>query len=213
MSAQSDPQCTRRTFDLAAAGDAMAWRQIVAQYSPRVFALLVKQCGDRELAEELTQAAFVQIVTSIGRYDDQGRFDAYVFRIAMNKLRDEMRRRGRQAMTMDMTGARQDDGGGSVWEQTQHRIIDRHPTGSADPFEQASRSEQVELVRSAIAKLSDADQEVLHLRHIAGLSFVQIADTLDQPVGTVLARGHRALKKLRTMLESAAEESPSGACE
>ena len=48
--------------------------------------------------------------------------------------------------------------------------------------------------------MTEADQEVLHLRHTAGLSFAEIAETLEQPLGTVLARGHRALNKLRKLM-------------
>jgi RNA polymerase sigma-70 factor (ECF subfamily) len=68
-------------------------------------------------------------------------------------------------------------------------------------LERISRAEQVELLREAIAGLNAADQEILALRHTAGLSFAQIAETLGQPLGTVLARGHRALGKLRKLLE------------
>ncbi len=62
-------------------------------YSGRLYALLVRQCGDGELAEEITQATFVKVVTQIGRYREQGKFEPWLFRIAMNQLRDEMRRR------------------------------------------------------------------------------------------------------------------------
>ena len=82
---------------LAAKGDAGAWRGVVEAYAGRVFALLARRCGDRELAEELTQAVFVKVVTRIGGYRDTGRFEPWLFQIAMNTLRDEMRRRGRQA--------------------------------------------------------------------------------------------------------------------
>ena len=116
----------------------------------------------------------------------------------MNRLCDEMRRRKRQAKTMDMTGGRSDEPG--QWSVVEDKIADRDMTDRTSPMERASRSEQVDRLRDAVSQLSDADQQILYLRHTAGLSFAQIAETLDEPLGTVLARGHRALGKLRKLL-------------
>ena len=198
-------------LSLAGAGDGDAWRQLVEQFAGRVFGLLVRQCGDRELAEEITQATFVKVVSHIDRYDEQGRFESWLFRIAMNRLRDEMRRRKRQARPMDMSpgGNGQDDGaggGGGQWQAVQDKIVDRRD--NEDPFESVSRKEQIQQLKDAIATLGEADQEILHLRHTAGLSFAQIAETLEQPLGTVLARGHRALGKLKKiMLDNEQEDA------
>lgn len=203
---------------LAAGGDAEAWRALVEAYTKRVYALLVRQCGDRELAEEITQATFVKVVAKIGDYREQGKFEPWLFRIAMNGLRDEMRRRKRQARPMDMSGGSGEadsgaaPGGGSAWAVAEGKLRDRAGGGGSldasdtAPFERVSRAEQVELLRAAIARLGPADREILALRHTAGLSFAQIAQTLDEPLGTVLARGHRALGKLRKLLAGDEED-------
>ena len=82
----------------ASTGDQEAWRSIVNCYGPRVFGLLRVQCGDPELAEELTQSTFCTVASKISDgYQESGRFEAWLFRIAMNRLRDEMRRRKRHA--------------------------------------------------------------------------------------------------------------------
>ncbi len=188
-----------------------AWRKIIDQFAPRVFGLLVRQCGDRELAEEITQATFVKIVANLGKYDEQGRFEPWLFRIAMNRLRDEMRRRKRQAKPMDMTaasgGTESAAGGsnvsGSQWAAVQDKIIRQtaeENRDDEDPLAKISRAEQVERLQAAIATMSEADQQILHLRHTAGMSFAEIAESLQQPLGTVLARGHRALGKLKNLM-------------
>ncbi|MEM8738708.1 MAG: RNA polymerase sigma factor [Planctomycetota bacterium] len=199
---EAEPAATLRA---ASAGDPAAWRRLIESYSGRVYGLLVQQCGDRDLAEELTQVTFVKLVDQLGQaaggYREQGRFEAWLFRIAMNKLRDEMRRRKRQARPTDMTpGSGRGDpspggGGGQIFAAP----ADEGDLGE-DPAEALGRAEQVHRLRRVIATLPEADREVLHLRHTAGLSFAQIAETLDQPLGTVLARGHRALKKLKTQM-------------
>lgn len=191
----------------AAAGDAGAWRRLVAAYTPRLHGLLLRQCGDRDLAEELTQATFVKIAASLGQesgYEERGRFEPWLFRIAINALRDEMRRRGRQARSVDMSpGAMAGRVGPHGRSEAAHLLADADGQGGSDPVEQVSQQEQVEQLRLAVQELSEAEQRVLHLRHTAGLSFAQIAETLGEPLGTVLARGHRALGKLRKKLENA----------
>lgn len=184
----------------AARGDAQAWRRIVEAYTPRVFGLIVHQTGDRELAEEIAQATFVSLVENLKGYDEFGRFEAWLFRIAMNRLRDEMRRRKRQARTMDMSPA--DGEEESEWAGVQTKVVDLAGTqDNLSPLDQMARKEQVERLRLAVAAMSEADRVVLTLRHTAGLSFAEIAKTLGEPLGTVLARGHRALAKLKKTLE------------
>lgn len=175
------------TLKAAAAGDADAWRQLVESYSGRVFGLLYRQCGDGELAEEITQATFAKVVQRLGDYREQGRFEAWLFRIAVNRLRDEMRRRKRQAITVD-------------FEATPPEALGRTDDGPT-PQAVLQQAERIDALRKAISKLPDADRQILEMRYTAELGFAQIAEILGQPLGTVLARGHRALKKLRDMLD------------
>jgi len=178
------PEAVERLVRLAADGDEAAWRTLVDVYARRVFALLRSRGCDRELAEELTQGAFVKVARVLGRggYSEQGKFEAWLFRIAMNGLRDEARsRRRRPSQPLP-------EGSGPYPAHT--------PPAGPDPAD-ARRLAQ------AVAQLGQADREVIELRHRADMSFRQIADMLGQPMGTVLARHHRALRKLRSMLEGA----------
>ncbi len=170
------------TLQRAAAGDETAWRDIVDTYSPRVFGLIRAQCGSTDLAEEITQSTFCTIVERIGRYSELGRFESWLFRIAMNRLRDEMRRRKRQANPVETEA-----------------LVGL--AGAGDPVEgPGSDSGDLTALQAALDRLSEADRRVVHLRHFTGLSFARIAEILGEPLGTVLARQHRALKKLRQHL-------------
>lgn len=194
-----------QTLAAASSGDGQAWAQLVSAYSGRVFGLIYKQCKDRELAEEIAQEAFVKVVQKLTQHDgyrEQGKFEPWLFRIAMNKLRDEMRRRGRQARPMDMSPAAtaSSNDAASGWASAESGVLAGGPSMPDAPLDQLDRAEQVGLLKQAIAALPEADQEVLHLRHTAGLSFAQIAEALDQPLGTVLARGHRAIGKLKKLM-------------
>jgi RNA polymerase sigma-70 factor (ECF subfamily) len=168
------------TLKRAATGDQQAWREIVEAYSSRVYGLVKAHCGNPDLAEEITQSAFCTIAAKLGAYTELGKFEAWLFRIAMNRLRDEMRRRKRQAT--------------SVEHDTLVGLAGAADAGS-QPTQPLSDSE-LDALRSAMIRLSESDQRIIYLRHYGGLSFKQIADALGEPLGTVLARQHRALKKL-----------------
>lgn len=176
-----------RWVSQAAEGDQDAWRALVDAYARRVFGLLRSQGCDPARAEEITQSVFVTVarVVGQGRYAEQGRFDAWLFRVAMNRLRDDARARKRRA-TYEMGEEAEAIGmpAASVHGQEDH--ADLH---------------------GALATLAPADREVIELRHRANMSFKQIAEALEQPLGTVLARHHRALRKLRATLEGASKST------
>jgi RNA polymerase sigma-70 factor (ECF subfamily) len=172
------------TLQRAAAGDEAAWRDIVDAYTPRVFGLIRAQCGNVDLAEEITQSTFCTVVERIGRYTELGRFESWLFRIASNRLRDEMRRRRRQAIPVE--------------SETLVGLAGTDDDAEPDPTE--SGSQDVNALSAALDRLSESDRHVIHLRHFTGLSFAAIAEILGEPLGTVLARQHRALKKLRQHL-------------
>ncbi len=183
----------------AADGDEASWRELVELYAPRVFGLLRANCGDPDLAEEIAQSTFCTVAGKIGQYIEEGRFESWLFRIAMNRLRDEMRRRRRQAVTTD--------------HESLAGLAGKGRGDGATPPSTADLSDDILALRAAMQELPDADREIVHLRHFAGLSFKEIAAVLDQPLGTVLARQHRALKKLAAILGPAIGEPTESSAE
>ena len=184
MSSDSDKSRLQATLRRIADGDESAWREIIDAYGSRVYALLFSRCRNAELAEEIAQSTFCTVVTKFDSYVEVGKFESWLFRIAMNRLRDEMRRRGRHAIP----------------------VAQEAFSGVAAPSDPGpSDSDQRELQQSlwdAIGELPEADQQILHLRHVSEMSFKQIAEVLEQPLGTVLARHFRALKRLRDKMGS-----------
>ena len=90
----------------AAGGDERAWRRLIDLFARRVFALAKSRCRNAEVAEEITQSVFATVASklSLGEYTEQGRFESWIFRVTMNRLRDEMRRARRQASPTDPEG-------------------------------------------------------------------------------------------------------------
>tara|TARA_B100000959_G_scaffold183943_1_gene192264 strand:- start:646 stop:1359 length:714 start_codon:yes stop_codon:yes gene_type:complete len=167
----------------AASGDETAWRFLVDAYSNRVFALIRSKCGNEELAEEITQSTFCTIAQKLASYTETGKFEAWLFRIAMNRMRDEMRRRKRHAVPME------------------NEMIGALSAGVSDVRDDEEMEVAVQRLRAAVRQLSSSDQDIIHMRHSAGMSYKQIADVLGEPLGTVLARQHRALGKLRSLMD------------
>ncbi len=171
-------------LERAAHGDDAAWRIVVERFSGRVYGLLRSQGADPELAEEIAQSVFCTVAAKLAEYVDEGRFESWLFRIAMNRLRDEARRRKRHART--------------AGDPEAFDAMAVAPRGNAD---ERAAPEELSALQEAMARLSASDREIIDLRHIGGLSFKQMADVLGEPLGTLLARHHRALAKLRALLE------------
>ncbi|MCB9846670.1 MAG: sigma-70 family RNA polymerase sigma factor [Phycisphaeraceae bacterium] len=177
-------------LEAAARGDAGAWRTLVGSYAHRVFALARSRMHDDDRAEEITQSVFVTVATKLrdGGYSERGRFESWLFRVAMNRIRDEARRERRQASPVAPESLR----------GVEAREPEESPYGDV-----AFRA-----LREALSQLGEADREVIHLRHQAGMSFKEIAELLGEPLGTLLARHHRALRKLKAIMGSRREALP-----
>lgn len=190
----------------AARGDQQAWRVLVDQYSGRVYGVLRAQGADPERAEEITQSVFCTVASKLATYVEQGHFESWLFRIAMNRLRDDARRRRRHARSVGdlealdamadraapVRGSGGSGGGGG-------------PGSGGDGGGLGGLSaEESAALRAAMDRLSPADRQVVDLRHVGGLSFKQMSEVLGEPLGTLLARHHRALQKLRGYLEGTA---------
>jgi RNA polymerase sigma-70 factor (ECF subfamily) len=168
----------------AAAGDESAWRKLIDLFSRRVFALAKSRCRDTGLAEEITQSVFATVASKLptGEYAEQGKFESWIFRVTMNRLRDEMRRVRRHASPTDPEGFAS--------------------MPAADGPSPRELSPELVRLRDAMDGLAPADREIVELRHHGGLSFKQLSELLNEPLGTLLARHHRALKKLQSILSA-----------
>lgn len=189
----TEPDELSNLVALAARGDESAWVELVGLYARRVFAMARSRLHDDELAEEITQSVFVTVATKLGQssYTEQGRFEPWLFRITMNRVRDLCRKRSRHATP----------------------IAPEHFAGiqgRPDPDKEIAEEQQGQLdaLRNAMQQLNDTDREIIELRHHGQLSFKQIADLTGDPIGTLLARHHRALKKLRSLVEPDSTNQP-----
>jgi RNA polymerase sigma-70 factor (ECF subfamily) len=184
---EADADRLRAMVAGAAAGDECAWEAIVGEYGRRIFAMAKSRLGDPEAAEEIAQGVFATLAEKLrdgaGAYDERGRFESWLFRITMNRVRDEGRRRRRRAadtgpLSLGSAATAAGDDGPDLETEDLHRL------------------------RRSVQTLDEKDREIIELRHHGELPFATIAAMLGEPLGTVLARHHRALKKIRRAIEA-----------
>lgn len=166
--------------------------QLVSGYAHRIFGLLVRLTSSRDVAEELMQETFLRMVRTIDLYEHDGRFEPWLFRIAANLARDHVRRRRRRGRTLSLDATAHDP------DLEREDLLD-----SALPPPEAGleREEQRRRLGEGLKRLNPAEREILALRHDAELSFKEISELLRIPMGTALARAHRALQRLRDSIE------------
>ncbi|MBL7139636.1 MAG: RNA polymerase sigma factor [Planctomycetes bacterium] len=162
-------------------GDTENVERLLVSFAPRVYGLLLHMVGRRDVAEDLMQETMLRAFRSLDTYQPEGKFRAWIFRIASNQARDWIRRQGRE-VNRDVDG------------------VDPPVAAEADPDAGAIARERARRVEQAMARLAAPDREVLLMRYYGDLTFKNIAQATGEPLGTVLARAHRALKKLGNLI-------------
>ena len=132
----------------------------------------------------------LRLVRRLKSYDDRGRFEPWLFRIAANLIRDRFRRLKVRPTPASLSGDGEDEGltgriAGPA-EAVDHGLV------AADASTALNR---------AMANLETTTREMILLRHFSEMSFRDIAEIYDCPIGTVLARVHRGLRALRGIMK------------
>jgi RNA polymerase sigma-70 factor (ECF subfamily) len=186
-----------------ASGDEGAFVVAYDRHAAFVFSSVARFLGDRETAGEVVQDAFVTLWRRARQFDaGTGSMLTWLLAIArhraIDRLRAEGRRPGRDAISLDATigpdgrPARTFERG----EAPRELVADT----ATDPGTVASRRWVQSVVRTGIAELPEQEREVLILGYALDLSQSQIAARLDWPIGTVKSRTRRALAQLRSRL-------------
>ena len=170
------------------AGDVAAFEPLVEKYRQRVWRLAFQVLRDREEAWDCTQDAFVRAFQSLASFRGQSAFYTWLFRIAMNVATDRLRARGAQARAFGTQPVPAEE-----WERTA-------PDPGSQPDQAALGAERRLRIRRALDTLPPNARTIIMLSDVEGLSYREIADVLNCPIGTVMSRLHNARKRLRSAL-------------
>ena len=187
---EKTPQISdERLVELSLDGDEGAFGVLVRRYQRRLTAFLSQLVGDMELARELSQEAFVRAWSALERFNPKYRFSTWLFRIAHNLGIDQLRRRRLLTTPLYRTDSEGDEVEVVVPD------LDKDPLGHLENRALASE------LREVIDGLRPEYRELVLLRHFGGLSYQEIADFTEMPLGTVknkLFRAHSVLRKALT---------------
>ena len=178
------------------AGEAAAFNRLVEDRSGEVYALLYRLTEDPEEARDLAQETFLRAFQSIARFRGEADLRTWLYRIAINQARNRWRwwRRRRRSETVSLDAS---DGEGGL--PLGLRLCD---SKQVDPEQAALLRERETKLRKALRSLGSSYREAVILRDIEGLSYEEIAATLEISVGTVKSRLARGRLELRRKLES-----------
>ncbi len=178
-------------------GDREAYSQLVRRYQRRILHAMWRATGNRDDAEELSQAVFCRAYFALASFDPQYRFSSWIFRIAHNLSINHLKRGGREVPLEDLSDAA--------------RVGSRAPADpDSRPEEHLAQREIARSVRRAIAELPEEFREVIALRHLMEMSYVEIGEALELPMGTVKSRIARGRKLLAERLAEGRARPESG---
>jgi RNA polymerase sigma-70 factor (ECF subfamily) len=176
---------------LAGARNADAFEAIFDRHAGAAYSLAYRMCGERELAEEIVQEAFLALWRGVGSYQPgRGSLRNWLLGGVRNRMIDAFRARARSVPVAGATAG--DEAAAAV-------------PGRADTEAEAISRAEAREIRSALEQLPDEQRRVIELAYFGGLSHTEIAAMLGVPAGTVKGRMRLGLGKLRGNLPTPVE--------
>ncbi len=196
MTANDDRELMLLAGRGAASGSREAFDALVTRWQGRLLTFFVRQCGDRELAEDCTQEVFVRLYKARDRYTPDAQFSTFLFTIARHYWIDVARSR---AVRPDLQRGL---GSGDAEDDREDRLS-RLPAAEPAPAAQVVQTDDLARMHAALAKLPEPLRDVVRLGVIEALPYAEVAAILSIPIGTVKSRVHAAVQMLRTLMNDA----------
>ena len=182
MADNSGAEPTPELIARAQGGDERAFAELVTPYRFPLFTLLLRELRDRSDAEDVMQEVLILSWRGLARYEDRGRFKAWLFTIAYRALATHRRVPGQSGAAAS----------GFLPE----------PTSLATPESELEATELSQALVRSIGALPEKQRRVFLLRQSAGLTFAEISELMHEPLNTVLSHMNYAMQKIRRSLEA-----------
>lgn len=166
-------------------GERAAFKELMSRYTLELHHFLTRFLGSRAAADDVFQETFLQVHLSADTFDSERRFKPWLFTIAANKARDYHRKQSRHG-SMSLSASVDSDGDGD-------RFVDLLKADVPTPEAPVLDAERSRLVKSVVDSLPVHLREILLLSYFQRLSYNQIAESLEIPLGTVKSRLHTAV--------------------
>jgi RNA polymerase sigma-70 factor (ECF subfamily) len=179
LAALEDSQLVARYLE----GERFAFQELAGRYQDRLLNFIYRTIGDRDRAEDLVQETFVRVYRHLHRFDPTKKFSTWIYTIASNLAKNELRNRSRNPLVLFQTIKKNWDADHRPleWEDTQYK--------PDDLFRKRHLREKVE---EAVKLLPEHHRIVFVLRELEGKTYEEIADITGCNLGTVKSRLNRA---------------------
>jgi len=167
------------TVERCRTGDEEAWKALVSATMRPLYRLCASYARSAAEAEELTQEIYFKLWQNLSQYRAGSNFMAWAWRVGKNLLIDAHRRKRREKE--------------AAWLDPE--ILDRLP-GSDDPHERVEKRQRLRMVAAGLRSLESSLAELILMRDFAGMTYLEISEALDLPLGTVKSRLNRARLEL-----------------
>jgi RNA polymerase sigma-70 factor, ECF subfamily len=179
LSKLGDSEVVQRFLD----GEERAFGELVSRYDSRLVNFVYRTIGDRERAQDLVQETFIRVYRHIHRFDQTKKFSTWIYTIASNLAKNELRNRSRNPLVLFQTIKKN-------WD-ADHRPLEWEDE-SMKPDDLYRKRHLKEVVERAVAELPEHHRIVFVLRELEGRTYEDIAEITDTNLGTVKSRLNRA---------------------
>jgi RNA polymerase sigma-70 factor, ECF subfamily len=173
-------------------GEQRAFEELVDRYQARLLNFVYRTVGDRERAEDLVQEVFIRVHRHLHRFDRSKKFSTWVYTIASNLAKNELRNRSRNPLVLFQTVKKN-------WDDDDRPLQFEDTTSRPDDMFRKRRLR--ELVETSVAKLPEHHRSVFILRELEGKSYEEIAEITGCNLGTVKSRLNRARTSFAEIVE------------
>lgn len=180
----------RLLIERAQSGDVESFEKLIKAHQAYAYNIAYRMVGNEEDAKDASQEALIKVFKSLKNFSGDSAFSTWLYRIVMNTCKDLLRKRKTNEISIDK-GYETDEG------QVQIEIEDT----SSDPVTMYEEKEVRITIEDAIDDLPNNYKSVVVLREVQGLSYDEIAEIEDIPVGTVRSRINRGRRILREVLK------------
>ncbi len=187
------PDADALLVDRVKRGDAKAFEMLVVKYQRRIERLIGRMVRDVDLVPDLAQETFIRAYRAIPQFRGESAFYTWLYRIAVNTAKKALVELKRDPLLLESSRASGDD------DDETYRVENELTDGETPEAVLASR-EIAEAVNKAIDALSEDLRQAITLREIEGLSYDEIADVMNCPIGTVRSRIFRAREAIAERL-------------
>jgi len=171
--------------------DQKAYAELMKRYRKSVFHLVLKMVRNSDEAEDLTIEAFAKAFKGLHKFNPEFTFSTWLFRIATNNCIDYIRKKRIQTTSID-----------NPWKDNDGDEISLDVKDNAlNPEDENIKKQKIELMQMIVTKLPSKYQLLIKMRYFQELSYEEIADNLEFPLGTVKAQLHRAKELLYDMVK------------